>query len=152
MSHSSLLFLHGHFETTPGLRPHWRSRPHVLAELSRPESAGHAPLRTCIAKFGHLAKSEANTGCVPNEFDKITSVDDTMLINDPNHSFLRCLENHEREHWTIRCSHSVWVLCFARFSLVILLFKWKAKKACIGKPIARQREWEEREGFVISVA
>ena len=66
--------------------------------------------------------------------------------------FLRCLENHEREHWTIRCSHSVWILCFARFSKVILLFKWKAKKACIGKPVARRREWEEREGFAIRVA
>ena len=43
-----------------------------------------------------------------------------------------------------RCSHSVWILCFARFSLVILLLKQKAKKACIGKPIARQRE-RERE-------
>ena len=38
-------------------RLHCRSRPHVLAVLSRPESAGHAPLRTCIAKFGYLAKS-----------------------------------------------------------------------------------------------
>ena len=28
---------------------------------SRLESAGHAQLRTCIAKFGYLAKSDANT-------------------------------------------------------------------------------------------
>ena len=51
MSHpSSLLFLHGRFETTPvydltGLR-----HPQVLALLCRPKCAGHAPLRTCIAK------------------------------------------------------------------------------------------------------
>ena len=65
------------------LRLHWRSRPHVLAVLTCPKSAGHAQLRTCIAKFGCLAKSDANTGCEPNEFDKITSVDsDTMLIDD----------------------------------------------------------------------
>ena len=37
---------------------------------------------TCIAKFGYLATSDANTGYGPNEFDKITSVDgNTMLIN-----------------------------------------------------------------------
>ena len=34
------------------LRLHWRSRPHVLAVLTCPKSAGHAPRRTCIAKFG----------------------------------------------------------------------------------------------------
>ena len=42
-------------------RPHWRSRPHDLAVLSRPKSAGHAPHPTCIAKFGYLTKSDANT-------------------------------------------------------------------------------------------
>ena len=58
---------------------------HLLAELSRPESAGHAQLRTCIDKFGYLAKSDANTGCGPTQFDKITSVDnDTMLFDDPD--------------------------------------------------------------------
>ena len=60
------------------LRLHWRSRQHALAK-----SAGHAQPRTCIAKFCYLAKSDANTGCGPNMFDKHTSVyDDTMLIND----------------------------------------------------------------------
>ena len=29
---------------------------------------------------------------------------------------LRLLENHEREHWTVRCFHNVRSLCFARFS------------------------------------
>ena len=67
------------------LRPHRRSRPHVLAVLTRPKSAGHAPLRTCIAKFGYLTKSDANTGYDPKKFDKNTSVnDDTTLINDPD--------------------------------------------------------------------
>ena len=70
------------------LRLHWLRHPRDLAVLSRPESAGHAPLRTCIAKFGYLAKSDANTGFEPKEFHKITSVEnDTMLINEPNHNF-----------------------------------------------------------------
>ena len=33
------------------------------------------------------------------------------------------LENHTREHWTVRCSHNVTSLCFARFSLMILLLR-----------------------------
>ena len=70
------------------LRPPWRSFPHVLAVLTCPKSAGRAPLRACIAKFGYSAKSDANTGSEPNKFDKNTSVDDdTTLINDPNHNF-----------------------------------------------------------------
>ena len=44
----------------------------------------------------------------PKKFDKNTSVDsDTMLTNDPNHNFSDFSKNHEREHQTIRCSHSV---------------------------------------------
>ena len=79
MFHPSLLFLYIHFDIT--------FLVHVLAVLSRPESARHAHLHTCIAKFGYLAKSDANTGYEPNKFDKNTSVDDdTMLINDPNHN------------------------------------------------------------------
>ena len=67
------------------LRPHWRSRPHVLAVHTCPESAGHAPLHTSIAKFGYLTKSDANTGYEPKKFGKNTSVDDdTTLINDPD--------------------------------------------------------------------
>ena len=58
---------------------------HNLAVLSRPKSAGRAQLCTCIAKFGYLAKSDANTVYEPKEFDKITSVDnDTMFIDDPD--------------------------------------------------------------------
>ena len=130
---------------------HWRSYPHDLAVLSRPWSARHAPLRTCIAKFGYLAKSDANTGYEPKEFDKNTSVDDdATLINDPDHGASDFSKNQEREHWTIRCSHSVWILCFARFSRWFLLFREKAKKACDRETVARQREI--REGFAISVA
>ena len=80
MFHPSLLFLYIHFDITFSV--------HNLAVLSRPKSAGHAQRRTCIAKFGYLAKSDANAGNEPNEFDKNNSVDDdTMLINDPNHNF-----------------------------------------------------------------
>ena len=52
----------------------------VLAELSRPKSAGQAHLRTSTEEFGYLAKSGLNTGYEPKEFDKIT-VDDPALEN-----------------------------------------------------------------------
>ena len=56
MFHPSLLVLHTHFDIT------FLSIFHLLAELSRPKSTGHAQLRTCIEEFGFLAKSDANTG------------------------------------------------------------------------------------------
>ena len=134
-------------------RLHWLRHPHDLAELSRPDCAGQAQLRTCIAKFDHLASSGANTGYEPKEFDKITSVDsDTTLINGQNHSLSDFSKTHEREHWPIRCSYSVWILSFARFSLVILFLREKAKKACNRETVARQRKRRERRFFVISSA
>ena len=83
------------------LRLHWRLRhSQVLVVLSRLKSVGHAPLRTCIAKFGHLAKSDANTGYEPKEFDKIDHFcgqwHGAHQRSEPQ--FLQLLENHEREH------------------------------------------------------
>ena len=96
------------------LRPHRRSRPHVLSVLTRLKSAGHAPLRTCIAKFGYPTKSDAQK--VRQEYFR-GWWHDAHQRSGPE--YLRLLENHEREHKPIRCSHSVWILCFARFSLVM---------------------------------
>ena len=106
------------------LRFHWLRHPRDLAVFSRPRSTGHAPFRTSIVKLGYLARSDANTGYEPEEFDKIASVDDdAMLINDPNHNFSDFSKTHEREHKTIRCPHDVWILCFARFSWWFLFFR-----------------------------
>ena len=90
-------FLDGHFETYPDFTD---DPIHMIFSYFLVlKSAGHAPLRTCIEMFGYLAWTDANTSYEPKEIDKITSVDNnTMLINDPNHNFLRLLGNHEREH------------------------------------------------------
>ena len=69
------LFLARSLRDHSRLRLHRRSHPLDLAVYSRPLSAGHAPLRTCIATFGYLAKPGANTGYEPKEFDMTTSVD-----------------------------------------------------------------------------
>ena len=62
-SHVSLFFfavlarsLRDHSRLRP-LRLHQPSHPHDLAVLSRPKSAGHAPLRTCIVKFSSWPSS-----------------------------------------------------------------------------------------------
>ena len=71
----------------------------LFAVLSRPRSAGHAPLRTYIEKFRYLANSDTNTGCEPNEFDKITVVDnDTMLMDDPDLDEISDFSQNTREN------------------------------------------------------
>ena len=78
MFHPSLLFPHGHFDTS------FPSAP-SLPNCSRSESAGQAHFRTSGGEFGYLADPAHSTGYEPKEFDKITSADgDTTLINDPN--------------------------------------------------------------------
>ena len=80
MSHPSLLFCDGHFETILDFDVH-TFLPNIPVLKKR---------RACASphedeQFGYLAKSALNTGYEPNKFDKITSVDnDTMLIDDPN--------------------------------------------------------------------
>ena len=113
--HPSLQFLNIHFDITLSF--------HNLAVLSRPKSAGHAPLRTCIEKFGYLAKSDANIGYEPKKFDKITSVDsDTMLIDDLDLNEISDFSTHTT---TLDCS--VFSQClnhlFPTFLMMILLFK-----------------------------
>ena len=74
----SLLFPHGHFETT------FPSAP-SSSNCTRPESAGQAHFRTNAEEFGYLADPGHSTGYEPKEFDKVTSVDgDTTPINDPD--------------------------------------------------------------------
>ena len=116
---------------------------HVLAEHSRPKSAGHAQLRTCIAKFGYLAKSDANTRYEPNEFD--TSVDDdTMLIGDPDH------KNSDISKTTNENTGQFGVLTVFESSVLhvshddFALQNRKQRKHAIGKPLL-DREKQKKE-------
>ena len=98
MTHLSLLFLDSHFETTPDCDLDDFTDDTIHKFFPYFPVLG-APHRTCIAKFGYLARSRAlKTGYEPNKFDKNTSVDDdTTLINDPDHTS-DFSKNHEREH------------------------------------------------------
>ena len=134
------------------LRLHWRLHPHDLAVLSRPESAGHAPLRACIGKFGNFAKSGANhrlwaQGVRQAHFRGWWH--DAQQRSEPQ--FLRLLET------TNENIRQIGVLTVFKFS-VSQRFSWwfrsldrKQRKHAIGKPLV-DREIEEREGFVISAA
>ena len=115
--------------------------------------AGHRHLRTSSEKFGYLAKSAFSTGYEPKKFDKITSVDsDTMLVDDPDLNEISdsSKNTHTREHWTVRCSHNVWTLCFARFSRWFCSSNRKQRKHASGNRLL-DRGRKEREGSVISV-
>ena len=64
----SLLFPHGHLETT------FLSAP-SLPNCSRSESAGQAHFRTSGGEFGYLADPTHSTRYEPKEFEKITTAD-----------------------------------------------------------------------------
>ena len=88
----SLLFPHGHFDTS------FPSAP-SLQNCSRSESAGPAHFRTSCQEFGYLADPTHSTGHERKEFDKISSADgDTAPINDPNYDNISDFPKITREN------------------------------------------------------
>ena len=135
------------------LRPHcWLRHPHDLAVLSHPESAGDVPFRTCIAMFGYLTRSDANTGYEPKEFDMITSVDnDTMLINDPIHHFSD-FPNTTNENTKQFGVPTVFESSFSQRSHDDFALQVDSKESVQSGNRCWTEKLEEREGFVISAA
>ena len=138
--HPSLLFPHGHFETTRSCR--------TCLSLKR---------RTCATPHMHRKVwLPGQVRCKHRLWAKEVRQEyfrgwwhDTHQWSGPQHLLL--IENHEREHQTTRWSHNVWIPCFARFSWWFCSSDRKQRKHAIGKPLL-DIEREEREGFVISVA
>ena len=142
----SLLFPHGHFETT-------FLSAQSLPNCSRSESAGQAHFRTSGGEFGYLAdparstESALNTGHEPNEFDKITSADgDTTSIKDPDLDEISDFSKATRENTGL---FGVSTMLEAS---VLHVSHGECKDSMHRETVARQREREEREGSVISVA
>ena len=103
-------------------------------------------------EVGYLAKSDANTGCEPQKFDKNTSVDDdTTLINDPDHN----ISDFSKTTRTRTLANSKVTQClkpvFLTFLMMILLLRWKAKKACKQETVARQGERKGKENVLCSL-
>ena len=154
-----LLFLDGHFETNPDYDVTDFDIHDILPNFPRPKSATKkrrsSALRTRTSSLAAWPSSflpqvmspKSSTRSLPWIMTRRSSTNQTTVSPTSR-------KNHEREQWSIRCFHSVWILCFARCSLVILFLREKAKKACNRETVAREREREreEREDFVISVA
>ena len=145
----SLLFPDGHFETTFPTSTSSISLPN----FTRPESAGQAHFRTSGEEFGHLADPALHRLYEPKEFDKITSVDsDTTPVNDPNHDGISNFPNITRENTEqfgvpLMFETSVSHVSHSEFAL-----QREIPESMPRETVARQREREEREGSVISVA
>ena len=138
-----LLFLHGHFETNSTDAPVHTIRPNFPGPKARVKRTPHED-----EQFGYLATSVLLTGYMSPKSS--TRPLPWMLTRRPS-TIPTIIPLTSRRPQARTLDTVFWILCFARLSLVILFFKEKAKKACLGKPL-QGREREEREGSVTSVA
>ena len=140
----SLLFPHGHFDTT------FPSAP-SSSSVTRPRSAGQAHLCTSAGEFGYLADPTHSTDNEPKEFDKITSADgDTTPINDPNYDKISDFSKITRENAKLigvstMLEASVSHVSCGNFALQ------RGSQESMPRETVRQREKGEREGSVNSV-
>ena len=137
----SLLFPHGHFDTS------FPSAP-SLPNCSRSESAGLAHFRTSAEESDYLADPTHSTGYEPKEFDKITSEDgDTTRVNDPNYDNISDFSKKiTRENTGLFGVSKILEASVSHVSHGV------SKDSMHRETAARQREREEREGSAISVA
>ena len=140
---SSLLFPHGHFDTS------FPSAP-SLPNCSRSKRADPAHFRTSGQEFGCLADPAHSTGYEPEEFDKNSSADgDTTPINDPNYDNISDFSKITRENTG---PFGVSTMLEAFVSHIYhggFALQRESKESIPQETVARQRQ--EREGAVISV-
>ena len=86
-----------------------------------------------------------NTSYEPKKFDKITSVDnDTMRIDDPDLDEISVFSKTFHENTGLFGVLTMFQSSVSYVFHVILIFRERAKKVCLGKPCA-DREKERRE-------
>ena len=121
--------------------------------LTCPKSAGHAHFRTSAEEFGYLADSTHSTGYEPKGFDKVTSLDGDMTpINDPNRDNISEFSKTTRESTGLFGVPTVFEASVSHVSYGDFALQRESKESVFRQTVARQREREEREGSVISVA
>ena len=138
MFHPSLLFFHTHFDIT-FLSIFLPNFPVLKAQD--------------IEMFGYLAKSDANTGYEPKQFDKITFVDnDTMLIDDPDLDEISDFSKNTRDNTGMFGVPSMFETSVSHVSHgdFALEIEDKRKHASANRLLDRGRE--RKKGSVISVA
>ena len=101
-----------------------------------------------------MAKSDVNTVYEPNEFDKITSVDnDTMLTDAPDLNEVSDFSkttNESTRHFSVATEFESSVSHVSHDDFALQIESKESMQS--GKTVATQRETEEREGFAISDA
>ena len=136
----SLLFPHGHFETT------FLSAP-SSSNGTRPESAGQAHFRTSAEEFGYLADPTHSTSFEPREFDRTTSVDgDTTTINDPNQDSISDFSKTTRENTGLFGVPAMFETSVSHVSHGEFALQRECQECMPRETVARQREIQrERE-------
>ena len=143
---SSMLSPHGHFDTT------FPSAP-SSSSFTRPRSAGQAHVRTSAREFGYLADPTHSTGYEPKEFDKTTSVDgDTTPINGPNNDSISDFSKNTRQNTGLFGGPTMFETSVSHVSHGNFALQRGSQESMHWETVAGQREREEREGSVISVA
>ena len=141
----SLLFPHGHFDTTLPSTP-------SSSSITRPKSAGQAHLRTCAGEFGYLVDPTHLTSYEPKEFDKTTSVDGDMTpINDPDHDSISDFSKTTRENTGLFNVPTVFETSVSHVSHGNVALHRGSQESMPRETVATQRERGEREGSVISL-
>ena len=118
--------------------------PTTPAELSRPESTGqaHSARGRAVWLPGQVHSSHRSWAQgVRQDHFRGQWHDDRQRSGPQFFDFSKTTNENTRQFGVF---HSVWILCFARFSFVILFFREKAKKACNRETVARQRERGKR--------
>ena len=119
----------------------------VLAVLSRPKNARHAPLCTCIAKFGYLARSDANTFVMsPTSSTKILQ----WTLTRCSSTIRTTISPTSQKPRTRTLANSVFSQClnplFWTFLILILLFR-KQRKHAIWKPLLDRERAKGKRRF-----
>ena len=150
---SSLLFLHGHFETNPDYDLTAYSDIHMILPyfpvLKVQEMRHSAPASRCSATWPDQMQTQvmsprSSTWSLP------------WIMTRCSSTIRSTISPTSRKPRTRTLNKLVFPQClnplFRSVLIMILLFRWKAKKACSRETVAGQREIEEWEGFVISAA
>ena len=151
MSHPSLLFPHGHFETTPDNDftddPVHTFLPY-LPVLEAQDTRNSAPASRSLATWPSQMQTQVMSPKKVRQENFRGWWRDAHQRSGPQYA--RLLENHEHENTGQFGVHTVFESFVLHVS--ILFLRHKRKKARNRETVARQREREEREGFLISVA
>ena len=150
---SSLLFLHGHFETNPDYDLTADSDIHMILP--------YFPVLK-VQEMRHSAPASRSSATWPDQMQtqvmspRSSTWSLPWIMTRCSSTIRSTISPTSRKPRTRTLNNLVFPQClnplFRSVLLMILLFRWKARKACSRETVAGQREIEEWEGFVLSAA